>query len=199
VAAEAFTFHRGARVLDFVGTVGSRASARPVERLPDPAALGRWLQAAGLLAEPAPAPTRADYQQALELREAIARLYTALIDARPPAAADVAVINGLAREVARGAPYLELDPSGLAERWHTQAPVRLALGRLAAEAIQLASADADRLTRCQLPGCGTLLLSRARNEPRRWCSMQTCGNRAKVAAFRARAHGGEPSAPHSAD
>ena len=199
MAAAAFTFHRGARALDFVGTVGNRASERPLERLPDPAALGRWLQAAGLLAAPAALPTHADYQQALELREAIARLYAALIDTAPPAASDVATINRLARELARGAPYLELGQSGLAERWQTQAPVRLALGRLAAEAIQLASADADRLTRCQLPGCGTLLLSRARNEPRRWCSMQTCGNRAKVAAFRARAHLGEPPTARSAD
>jgi predicted RNA-binding Zn ribbon-like protein len=184
-ATSTFTFLRGARVLDFVGTLGSRASDRPVERLPTPGEFGRWLQAAGLLADGAMPPSSADYQQALALREAIARTFSALVDAQQPAGSDIESINRLAAELARGTPYL--DGAALVERWHSAAPVRLALGRLAAEAIRLASAERDRLTRCQLPGCGTLLLSRARNEPRRWCSMQTCGNRAKVAAFRARA------------
>jgi len=35
-----------------------------------------------------------------------------------------------------------------------------------------------------------LLLSRSRSDRRRWCSMELCGNRAKVAAFRERQRAG---------
>ncbi|MEO7039266.1 MAG: CGNR zinc finger domain-containing protein [Candidatus Elarobacter sp.] len=44
--------------------------------------------------------------------------------------------------------------------------------------------------RCELPGCGGLLLSHSRGPARRWCTMETCGNIAKVAAHRARARAG---------
>src|SRR5262249_16265477 len=65
-------------------------------------------------------------------------------------------------------------------RWVTEAPLRLALARIAEDAILRFTADAKRLTRCKLPSCGALLLSSSRGERRRWCSMETCGNRAKV-------------------
>ena len=62
----------------------------------------------------------------------------------------------------------------------------LALGRVAHDAIRLLSTEPERLTLCELPSCGALLLSRSRSDRRRWCSMELCGNRAKVAAYRAR-------------
>jgi len=186
-----FTFHRGALALDFVGSVGSRASHEPVERMPDAVALAEWLRQAGLLEPDTPQPSHDEYWQAVALRESIARACAALIDAKPPHAADVDAINSAAADVMLGAPYLD---SGLklAQRWRTEAPVRLALGRLALDAIQVIALERARLARCQLPSCGALLLSGDRGEPRRWCSMQTCGNRAKVAAFRS---GARPRTP----
>jgi predicted RNA-binding Zn ribbon-like protein len=180
----AFAFHRGSLALDFVGTLGARRSDRPVERLPEPADLGRWLTQAGLVEPEARLPSQADYRQALALREAIARVGIALAEDRAPAAADIEVINAAASDTADGVPYL--DPQELTERWRTEHPVRLALARVAVDAVHVFSHQREQLTRCSLPDCGALLLSRARNEPRRWCSMDTCGNRAKVAAFRAR-------------
>jgi predicted RNA-binding Zn ribbon-like protein len=48
----------------------------------------------------------------------------------------------------------------------------------------LESPDLARLKRCD--GCGRLFLDASRNRSRRWCDMQGCGNRAKVARHRAR-------------
>jgi predicted RNA-binding Zn ribbon-like protein len=178
----AFAFNRGSLALDFVGTVGWRRSDRPVERLVDPTDLSRWLTEAGLADATLAAPTQAEYAQARELREAIARAGMALAENAAPAADDIEQINRAASDIARGVPYLH----ELEERWWTDEPVRFALARVAVDAIHVFSQQREQLTRCSLPDCGALLLSRARNEPRRWCSMETCGNRAKVAAFRAR-------------
>ena len=182
-----FSFHRGSLALDFVGTVGSRASSKPEERLPDGAALLRWLAEAGL-----PVPTRIDKEElesAIALREAIYLLGTNLLEGKPwPTAALERVKQAaLAPEGGR-----RLAAKGGA-RWVTEAPLRLALARIAEDAILRLASDAKRLTRCQLPGCGALLLSSSRSEPRRWCSMETCGNRAKVASFRARTRRKQPA------
>jgi len=151
--------------------------------MPDEVTLARWLEQADLLEDMDTLPTTAEYRLALELREAVARACGALANDASPAASDLETINRIARKVTLGAPYL--DPTAMVQRWRTGAPVQLALGRLAVGAIRVISQEGDRLVRCQLPGCGALLLSGRRGEPRRWCSMQTCGNRAKVRAFRA--------------
>jgi predicted RNA-binding Zn ribbon-like protein len=176
-----FSFHRGGLALDLAGTVGGRASQEPEERLPDPDALATWLAEAGLLDGAHPTP--ADLARARTLREAIARAAAAVLDGSAPRAADLRAVNLAALELRRGAPQLT---AALATRWDADAPVAHALGRVAADAIELLSRHAERLARCELPGCGALLLSRSRGERRRWCSMEACGNRAKVAAFRAR-------------
>jgi predicted RNA-binding Zn ribbon-like protein len=182
--APSFSFHRGSLALDFAGTVGARASVQPEERLPDVAALGQWLREAGLLApEQRARPSADECARAVDMREAIARIGNALFAGSSPHAKDIATINDAAVRLALGTPLLSDD---LTACWMTQQPVSFALGRIAADAIAVFSAERARLTRCALPGCGALLLSRARNEPRRWCSMETCGNRAKVAAHRAR-------------
>ncbi len=180
-----FSFHRGSLALDFVGTVGARASNAPVERLPDTRSLARWLRAAGLVTHAVRiAPNRSDLEGARALREALARSAQALIDGAELGAADIAVVNAAAADLACGAPLLDRDGR---ERWTTAAPLRFALARIAADGIAIFSNRRERLTRCELDGCGAFLLSRARGEARRWCSMETCGNRAKVAKFRARA------------
>ena len=176
-----FSFHRGSLALDFAGTVGQRASPRPEERLPDPAALAAWLREAGL---PAPVRLGADeLASARSLREALYRLGVQALEGRPPDRAALRRLNAAARGVVHGS--LRRDGRGK-PTWSTDDALRFSLGRIAEDGIVQLSAGRERLTRCELPGCGALLLSRSRSERRRWCSMETCGNRAKVAAFRAR-------------
>ncbi|HTO97892.1 MAG TPA: CGNR zinc finger domain-containing protein [Myxococcales bacterium] len=179
-----FSFHRGSLALDFAGTVGARASAAPEERLPDAEALRRWLSEAGLLEDARPGD--ADLAAARSLREAIFRVFSDAIDGRRIDAGALAIVNRAAGGLRLGAP--RIDPL-LKVRWVTEAPVTLALGRIAADAMERLSREPERLGRCAREDCGALLLSRSRSERRRWCSMELCGNRAKVAAYRARAKG----------
>src|SRR5580704_15548830 len=44
----------------------------------------------------------------------------------------------------------------------------------------LAGPRLDRVRRCANPECGWLFLDDSRAGKRRWCSMQSCGNRAKA-------------------
>lgn len=50
----------------------------------------------------------------------------------------------------------------------------------------IADHDADRVRQCANPGCTMWFHDVSRNNRRKWCSMAVCGNRAKVAAHRAR-------------
>ncbi|WP_455218306.1 CGNR zinc finger domain-containing protein, partial [Kaarinaea lacus] len=45
----------------------------------------------------------------------------------------------------------------------------------------LSSAQAEHLKRCNNPDCVLLFVDTSRTQQRKWCSMDTCGNRAKVA------------------
>ncbi len=51
-------------------------------------------------------------------------------------------------------------------------------------ALLLTGPDLARLKSCD--GCGRLFVDASRNRSRRWCDMQGCGNRAKVARHRQR-------------
>lgn len=44
----------------------------------------------------------------------------------------------------------------------------------------------ERFRVCGNPGCSEVFYDDSRNRSRKWCSMATCGNRAKVRAFRER-------------
>ncbi len=50
----------------------------------------------------------------------------------------------------------------------------------------LTGADHSLIHQCAGTGCTLLFYDRTKNHRRRWCSVAVCGNRAKVAAFRAR-------------
>lgn len=179
--AERFSFHRGSLALDFIGTLGRRASAEPEERLKDAASLVAWLRQAGL---PVPARVREPgVAWVRTVREALFQLGVQALEGRPFGRAMLETVNGAARGRIRGA--LQLGTRGSSE-WRTDDALRCALGAIAEDAIVRFTHDRDRLARCELPRCGALLLSRSRSDPRRWCSMETCGNVAKAAAFRAR-------------
>lgn len=50
----------------------------------------------------------------------------------------------------------------------------------------LSSPDLSRLRECAAERCGRLYLDFTRNGSRRWCDMETCGNRAKARRHQAR-------------
>jgi hypothetical protein len=48
----------------------------------------------------------------------------------------------------------------------------------------------ERLSFCANPACDWLFIDESRNHSRQWCSMESCGSRAKMARYRSRKRGG---------
>lgn len=65
--------------------------------------------------------------------------------------------------------------------------VRGAIGKILGSAF-LAELDGrwERFRVCHDPGCSAVFFDRSKNQSGKWCSMSSCGNRAKVRAFRER-------------
>ena len=57
----------------------------------------------------------------------------------------------------------------------------------------LGGPDAANIRECEDPPCSRLFVDTSRAGSRRWCEMSGCGNRAKVAGFRARRSAGQAS------
>jgi len=126
------------------------------ERLHSPEDLAGWL--AEHLAHPAPEVGERDLADALILREALARLHLAAADHTPFAPDDIDTLNLFAAT--------------------PDIPPALAGGRR--------QAGAGRIRRCAADDCRLVFRDESRTNSRRWCSMQRCGNRAKVRAHRER-------------
>jgi len=121
------------------------------------------------------------FDDAIALRETIYRICFALADGKTPEPRDVAVINAA----------LDRAPERrvLAHRektfgWRIDraafsaaglfAPVLWSAGDL------IVSPEVGRLRHCLNDQCGWLFMDDSKNGSRRWCSMRSCGNRAKA-------------------
>jgi predicted RNA-binding Zn ribbon-like protein len=94
-------------------------------------------------------------------------------------------------EALRGAlPNLELEVRGndCCWRWHDRSsPADRILWPVVRSAADLVTSDqADRIRECAGENCSWLFLDSSRNRSRRWCSMASCGNRAKARRHNAR-------------
>jgi predicted RNA-binding Zn ribbon-like protein len=172
----------GALVLDFVNTRDEwlRASGWR-EYLHSYDDLVAW---SGLDAIAVDARTAAEvHARALALRDGLHGLFAALARGRAAAARDIEAVNDASRSL-RTRPQLDRE---LRLTW-TAAPDRPLGPVLASAAELLAHGPLDRLRECAGPDgtCGWLFIDRTRNRSRRWCSMEICGNPAKMRARAAR-------------
>jgi hypothetical protein len=163
----------GHPALELCNTRAGWGEAEPKEYLRTPAHLLALAKSLGLVRSGSPEPTEAVLGRALALRDA---LYDVALDPRPGAAWEV-----VAAEAGRAAAAATLTPEG----WRLPATPESPLLAFARAAGELLASDHAPLRRCPGSGCGWLFLDpRGR---RRWCTMATCGNRAKVRAHAARA------------
>jgi predicted RNA-binding Zn ribbon-like protein len=166
-------------IIDFVNTV----DLRPYEEgLTTPAQLADWLVEHGLLAGRERA-TRADLDEALSVREALRDLLAAQNGLETDVAAATAVLD----EAAGRARLTLRFSTGEATLEPAAAGVRGAIGRLLAEvSAGMADGTWSRMKACRADDCRWAFLDTAKNKSRAWCSMKSCGNRAKANAYRAR-------------
>jgi predicted RNA-binding Zn ribbon-like protein len=164
----------------FTATLTERCG-NAVERIPTPQRLFDWLVVSGLAVESC---TTAQLERAWELREAIhaAATAAAIQDVLPASA--VQVINDRST---RGRAAAVLTPEG-SRRWQLSSATRVedALGVIAADAISIISGERDgKLALCASPTCRAAFFDTSQSRTRRWCDMNTCGNRQKKARFNA--------------
>lgn len=166
--------------LEFVNTRYWRGQAVPTETLHAPEDLVAWLAANGGPKAGKP-PVRKEFDRALDLRELIHRLFDAEAQDRAPAPRDLERLNAaLAAAPVRTALHRERGSYA----WDVDVRSETALALLApvlwSTGDLLAGPRLDRVRRCANPECGWLFLDDSRAGRRRWCSMQSCGNRAKA-------------------
>ena len=116
-----------------------------------------------------------------DLRETLYRSFSALAADRGPEAADLERLNaGLPEALSR----LRLERRGDELVWAWDAPgdpLEAPLWPVLRSAAELLTSEERRRVReCAGSACTWLFLDRSRNRSRRWCSMDTCGNRAKA-------------------
>lgn len=122
--------------------------------------------------------------QARLLRESIYRVFSARAAAGRSPSADIERINQ-ALGASAGCRRLEANGDGFVLGWCRLDDTLLApLHPIANSAAELLTdAALDRVRECGGDRCDWLFLDRSRNRSRRWCSMETCGNRSKARRF----------------
>ncbi|MDO3646419.1 CGNR zinc finger domain-containing protein [Nocardia mangyaensis] len=173
----------------FTATVTER-QGDAVERIPTPQRLVDWLVVNGLDVDSC---TTAQLELAWELRESIHTAATAAAGHATPPASAVQVIND--RSV-QGRASAVLTPEG-DRHWRLSSAscVEDALGVIAADAISIIAGERDgTLALCASPSCRAAFFDTSRSRTRKWCDMNTCGNRQKKARFLANQRTGAGSA-----
>jgi predicted RNA-binding Zn ribbon-like protein len=187
--------------LDFANTESGRGFPSHQNHLREAANVADWLRHAKVLpAEDADwlkkrVSERADLAQdllgqAIALREAVHNIGVALGHRAKPPETALASLSALhARFVAKA----ELAPGVLSCRWLWSvraSPVEAALGPIALAAVRLfTQGDFHRIRECGGHACGWLFYDCSKNNRRRWCEMEVCGNRAKQRRLAARRRG----------
>ncbi len=186
-------FDAGLLPLDFANTADWHARSDPIEKLDSYADLVDWSWRAGLLTEKAvqqlltaaeqrPEDAHRSLDRAIEIREAIYRIFSHHAAGTEIPKVDLDLFNAALSEALRQV-GIENSPEGFSWGWHDKDhdlesmlwPILWEVARL------LTSDDVKRVGECADDrGCGYLYYDSSRNRSRRWCSMESCGNRAKA-------------------
>lgn len=176
----------GSPALDFAATLRARRSVR-FETLATPDRLDAWYRESGIVDAVSPSGP-ADVDRAVAVREALYALVTAR---RLGEDYDPAALETLNAAAAGPTAAPRLTASGR----RLDATPAEALAAVARAAVELLSGpDVPLLKECGNPECTRVYVDRSRGTRRQWCDMESCGNRVKAAAYRARRKN-TPTAP----
>ncbi|MER7505014.1 CGNR zinc finger domain-containing protein [Nonomuraea pusilla] len=156
--------------LDLVDTVWVEHGTR-LDQFDDPEGVRAWLSEHGLPGGDEPDRVRGPL---VEARDAVR---DALEGRGPDRLNDV---------LDRGSCRPRLGPDGPSESVVIEDAAWHAPWVAAASFVRLLGERPDRVRRCANPECPLWFLDASKNGSRRWCSMEVCGNRAKVGRFNQR-------------
>lgn len=184
----------GVLCLDFANTLNGHGKTPTHEYLSSYRDLVLWSRYAGILSDGdaeslirkatrQPNDALAVFHRAIALRETIFRFFCAIAFGNPPQHADLESLNS-ARLEALSHSHIGRAAKGFVLDWNDPTALDRMVWQIAISAAELMTSD--RLTRvhqCSGDTCDWLFVDNSRNHLRRWCSMDQCGNRAKVHRF----------------
>jgi predicted RNA-binding Zn ribbon-like protein len=201
-AGKNFLFLGNEPALDLLNTTPVLAQG-PVDLLEDFADLTEWMMATGLLEESVAKTLRrrwhctreadAAVAQAKQLREALREVLAAKLSrTRMPARAMGILNDALGAQKPTSQLKWDEKAGSFVRALHHDADGTPAQAiALLAEAVArlLTEKDLTLVRRCENPACVLHFYDTSKNHRRRWCSMEICGNRMKVAAHYRRQRG----------
>jgi predicted RNA-binding Zn ribbon-like protein len=193
---DGFLFVANQLALDFLNTKPV-LDGKPRELLPNPAALERWLVAAGLVTRQrdkkllrtwrSVPQAKAFLQKLIAFRELLHAAILRLEAGSVPEDAFLAEVNALLRDHPQRAHLskqgsklvleVSFEPRKPADVW---APIIAAAAELVTEL------KPTRIRKCESEVCTLHFYDSSKKGSRRWCSMNICGNKLKVAAYQRR-------------
>lgn len=191
---DGFLFLGNHLALDFLNTCPIQ-NGESVELLPDFDALLRWFHAADLLSSRKAASLRQQWGESARaqhvvqaMRELRERLRKEILSWERGAAVHPAAIGELNHFMAEHPMLTRLKANGITsitELWFDPSRPEDLFAPVAHSAAMLfAEVDRNRVRKCG--HCVLRFYDTSKKGTRRWCSMQLCGNRLKVAAYAAR-------------
>ncbi len=194
---DGFLFVANKPILDLLNTKPVLENG-PTELLPDVRALERWLIASGMVASRKAKATVRGWRQAPEaatfldqliafrerLREAVVRME----NGSSPTDAFLAEVNSLLLQYPCRTSLHKRDGKVIQETlFEPRLPADLWAPIIDATADLLAEPESARIRKCE--SCVLHFFDTSKKGSRRWCSMNICGNKLKVAAYQRRKRG----------
>jgi predicted RNA-binding Zn ribbon-like protein len=191
---DGFLFLGNHLALDFVNT-RPIPDDQPVELLPDFQALVRWFQAADLLGPREAANLFERWGESRQARQTVdamrklrEKLRMEILAWERGGAIHRSTVEELNRLMADHPMHTRLKAAGKGlateEYFAPEQPADLFAPLAHSAASLFAGADSQRVRKCDV--CILHFYDTSKKGMRRWCSMQLCGNRQKVAAYAAR-------------
>ena len=192
---QVFDLTGGLLCLDFANTVDDRTEIHPQELLISFEDLIAWSRQAQVLTEQegrelsekaAQRPSEATgvLQRAVEVREAIFRIFKAVAEDESPEEGDLVTLSAMVAEAQKHA-QLVPDTHGFRWEWACKPDdLDCMLWHVVQSAAEfLTSDDLDTVRVCASDSCNWLFIDTSKNHSRRWCNMKSCGNREKARRF----------------
>jgi predicted RNA-binding Zn ribbon-like protein len=185
----------GALCLDFVNTVHCYGCEDLGEYLNTYHDLVAWSRHVGTITDDQaktlsrraaghPAEAKSAHRRAIELREAIYRIFSITLEGQSHSQKDLAVFNDYLSETMMRSQIVKTQDGFYWDMTGNKAKLDWILNPVIRSAADLLiSKEFRRIKKCADPICGWLFLDISRNRSRRWCDMRDCGNRAKASRF----------------
>jgi predicted RNA-binding Zn ribbon-like protein len=197
-----WNFQAGNLALDFANTMDWHASDHPEELLNSYSDLVHWASDYSLLtpeevriltaeADRRPEAAKEALEAAIAVRESIYHIFSAIVHDDQPKAEDLERLKEVWGQAVTAGEIVPRE-NGFTWIWAGRStslaqilwPVsRAAVDLLLSESLSQVGQCADDR------GCGLLFIDTSRNHSRQWCSMDSCGNRAKAQRYYHRKRG----------